>query len=105
MLKARFYAPPLPFLCRDGYGNMDFQEQLHTTVRTDKRTRAYLRKSVKAREEMYLDLLKTLQQNGCAGDDESTSSTSTISSSSSSSSSSKSVATNDKKKKRRISPH
>ena len=80
---------------------MDFQEQLNTTVRTDKLTRAYLKKSVKGREEMYLDLLKTLQQNGCAGDDESTSSTS----SSSSSSSSKSVATNDKKKKRRISPH
>jgi len=100
MSKARFYAPPLQFLCRDGYGNMDFQEQLHTTVRTDKRTRAYLSKSVKGREEMYQNLLKTLQQNGCAGDDESTSSTST-----SSSSSSKSVATNDKKKKRpRISP-
>ena len=83
-----------------GYGNMDFQEQLHTTVRTDKLKRAYFKKSVKGREEMYLDLLKTLQQNGCAGDDdESTSSTST------SSSGSKSVATNDKKKKRRISPH
>ena len=36
MQKAIFYAPPLQFLCRDGYGNMDFQEQLlKNTVRTD----------------------------------------------------------------------
>ena len=83
MPKARFYAPPLQFLCRDGYGDMDSQEQqLHNTVRTDKRTREYLRKSVKGREDMYLDLTKTLlQQNGENADDES-STTSNISTSS-----------------------
>jgi len=81
MPKARFYAPPLQFLCKDRYGDMDFQEQLDTTVRTDKRTREYLRKSVKGREEMYLDLMKTLEQNGENADDES-STTSNISTSS-----------------------
>ena len=59
---------------------MNFQEQLNTTVRTDKRTREHLRKFVKGREEMYLDLMKTLQQNGENADDEcTTSSVSTIS--------------------------
>ena len=53
---------------------MNFQEQLNTTVRTDKRTREHLRKSVKGREEMYLDLMKILQQNGENADDKSTNS-------------------------------
>ena len=53
---------------------MDFQEQLHTTLRTDKRTREYVIKSVKGREEMYLDLMKILQQNGENADDKSTNS-------------------------------
>jgi hypothetical protein len=61
MQKAIFYAPPLQFLCRDGYGNMDFQEQLLNTVRTDKRTRAYLRKNAQEREQMYLQLQTSLQ--------------------------------------------
>ena len=53
-----------------------------STVRsTDKRTREYLRKSVKGREEMYLDLMKTFEQNGENADDES-STTSNISTSS-----------------------
>ena len=70
MQKAIFYAPPLQFLCRDGYGNMDFQEQLLNTVRTDKRTRAYLRKNAQEREQMYLQLQTSLQKNGQQSDDE-----------------------------------
>ena len=67
------------FLCRDGYGNMDFQEQLLTTVRTDKSTRAYLRKNAQEREQMYLQLQTSLQTNrGQQSDDErSTNSSST----------------------------
>jgi len=64
MLTAKFYAPPLQFLCRDGYGNMDFEDQLHNTVRKDDFTRAYLRKGEGGRERMYLDLLETLKRNG-----------------------------------------
>ena len=65
------------FLCRDGYGNMDFQEQLLTTVRTDKRTREYLRKNAQGREQIYLQLQTSLQKNGQQSDDERSTNSST----------------------------
>jgi hypothetical protein len=51
-------------ILRDGYGSMDFTEQLHnTSIRTDKDTRKYLRETKEGRKSMYAKLLDTLRSN------------------------------------------
>jgi hypothetical protein len=64
MSMVTFYIPPYQFLLRDGYGDMDFEEQLVSCIRTDKRTRKYIRSTPSVRKGMYDELIETLNQNG-----------------------------------------
>lgn len=64
MSMATFYVPPYQFLLRDGYGNMDFEEQVVSSIRTDKRTRKYIRSTPIGRKKMYEELIETLRENG-----------------------------------------
>ena len=63
MSQVTFYIPPLQFLLRDGYGNMDFVDHLLTSVRTDKMTRKFIKSSPPQRKDMYQKLIETLRQN------------------------------------------
>ena len=64
MSKLHFLVLPMQYLLRDGYGSMDFTEQLHnTSIRTDKDTRKYLRETKEGRKSMYAKLLDTLRSN------------------------------------------
>jgi len=64
MRRISFYVPPLQYLLRDGYANMNFEEQLHSAIRTDEITRRYLRSNEIQRHHMYNGLLQSLQRNG-----------------------------------------
>ena len=56
---------------------MNFEVQLHNTVRKDDFSRAYLKKGENGREKMYFDLLESIKQNDCADDASAEASTST----------------------------
>ena len=64
MLHARFYIPPLQYLLRDGYSDMNFEDQLNNAIKTDAHTRKYLRSTKPQRKRMYTQLLQTLERNG-----------------------------------------
>ena len=65
MLHARFYnIPPLQYLLRDGYSDMNFEDQLDNAIKTDAMTRKYLRSTKPQRKRMYTQLLQTLERNG-----------------------------------------
>ena len=64
MSKVQFLVLPMQYLLRDGYGSMDFTEQLHnTSIRTDKDTQKCLRETKEGRKSMYAKLLDTLRSN------------------------------------------
>ena len=64
MQKSRFYVPPLQYLLRDGYSDMNFENQLNNAIRTDAMTRKYLRSTKEQKQRMYAQLLETLESNG-----------------------------------------
>jgi len=60
----KFYMPPLQYLLRDGYADMNFENQLNNAIRTDLMTRKYLRSTKEQKQRMYAKLLETLERNG-----------------------------------------
>ena len=64
MKNCRFYIPPLQYLLRDGYADMNFENQLNNAIRTDALTKKYLRSTQQQRQRMYTQLLQTLDRNG-----------------------------------------
>jgi hypothetical protein len=64
MQRSRFYVPPLQYLLRDGYSDMNFENQLNNAIRTDAMTRKYLRSTKEQKQRMYAQLLETLESNG-----------------------------------------
>lgn len=67
MRQASFYVAPLQYLCRDSPNTMDLhldpRDKSLSVVRTDKKTRRYLRCSAEGRQQMYGKLLESLQLN------------------------------------------
>ena len=59
MKETYFCIVPLPFMMRDGYGDMDFTETLKIT----KTSKTYIDGSRNLREKVFDDLLRTLKRN------------------------------------------
>ena len=64
MQNCKFFRPPLQYLLRDGYADMNFENQLNNAIRTDLMTRKYLRSTKEQKQRMYAKLLETLERNG-----------------------------------------
>ena len=64
-MNCKFYLPPLQYLLRDGYLDMNFENQLNNAIRTDAMTRKwYLLSTKEQKQRMHTKLLENLERNG-----------------------------------------